>query len=152
MNSLFSLLLKLWETFGLFYMIRFVCRYCWSCYGLEWVKSTFGTWKMFWKGNNPCGWEGLRGNHFLFSEIHSKMEPLEGLFRTYQLHRALSWSVLQMHWVLKCKRDLFLLGYRSLYLPRIGSLSLPTLEIPYCTQGGVLYRRHTAYHWAAPLD
>lgn len=157
MNRLLNLLLKLWETFGLLYMIRFVCCYCWSSkkvHRWNWsswhlVHEKWSEREIILEGERVC-----EANIFFFLKFKVRWSHWKGYSEHIsQLHRALRWSLLQMHWVLKCKRDLFLLGYRSIYLPRIGSLSMPTLEIPYRTQGGVLYNcRHTADHWAAPLD
>lgn len=160
MNSLFSLLQKLWETFGLFYKIKFVCRYRrsskrvhrWDGSSRQPVHEKWSERQIIPKGEHVrvC----VRRAFPFILKFTVRWSHWKGYSdRISQLHRARLRSLLQMDWLLKWKRDLFLLSYRSYCFPRIGSLSIPTLEIPYCTQGGVLCDcRHTADHWAAPRD
>lgn len=137
MNSLFSLLLKLWETFALFYMMRFICSYCWSSLKVHmWdgssrhlVHEKWSSEEIILKGEKAC-----EESVFFFSETHSEIEPLEVLFRVSCTGPLC--CLLQVHWVLRCKQDLFLLAHRSIYLPWVGSQSMPFLPI---LQGGFLY-------------
>lgn len=108
-----------------FNMMWFLYSYCWSSKKVHrWDGS--GTSEKLSQQEIILEGERVReGSAFFLPQKYAgRQRPLEGLFRKYQSVGALRWSFSQMNWALRCRLDLFLLGYKSICLPTLGSHSM----------------------------